>query len=150
VTQGYRWITVDGPFAGDSEQDVQRITAHRTDAVELQMIENLQAHYLIPGTLVQVVQDDAATGMSQIRLGGITRDLWTYTKFLSKRPIEDPYGVIENPENSGLIPTETTGVSQMSGQPEAMPTSSASPTPSTSPTLPIKAKKAMRATNQHQ
>jgi hypothetical protein len=31
-----------------------------------------------------------------------------------------------------------------------MPTSSASPTPSTSPTLPIKAKKAMRATNQHQ
>jgi len=150
VTQGYRWITIDGPFACDSEQDVQRITGHRTDAVELQMIENLQAHYLIPGTLVQVVQDDAATGMSQIRLGGITRDLWTYTRFLSKRPIEDPYGVIENPENSGLIPTETTGVSQMSGQPEAMPTSSASPTPSTSPTLPIKAKKAMRATNQHQ
>jgi hypothetical protein len=150
VTQGYRWITVDGPFACDSEQDVQRITSHRTDAVELQMIENLQAYYLIPGTLVQVVQDDAAAGMSQIRLGGITRDLWTYTKFLSKRPIEDPYGVIENPENSGLITTETTGVSQMSGQPEAMPTSSASPTPSTSPTLPIKAKKAMRATNQHQ
>jgi hypothetical protein len=129
VTQGYRWITVDGPFACDSEQDVQRITGHRTDAVELQMIENLQAYYLIPGTLVQVVQDDAAAGMTQIRLGGITRDLWTYTKFLSKRPIEDPYGVIENPENSGLIPTETTGVSQMSGQPEAMPTSSASPTP---------------------
>ena len=150
VTQGYRWITIDGPFACDSEQDVQRITGHRTDAVELQMIENLQAYYLIPGTLVQVVQDDAATGMSQIRLGGITRDLWTYTRFLSKRPIEDPYGVIENPENSGLIPTETTGVSQMSGQPEAMPTSSASPTPSTSPALPIKARKAMRATNQHQ
>ena len=150
VTQGYRWITVNGPFACDSQQDVQRITGHRTDAVELQMIENLQAYYLIPGTLVQVVKDDAATGMSQIRLGGITRHIWTYTKFLSKRPIEDPYGVIENPENSGLIPTETTGVSQMSGQPEAMPTSSASPTPSTSPTLPIKAKKAMRATNQHQ
>jgi hypothetical protein len=149
VTQGYRWITIDGPFACDSEQDVQRITGHRTDAVELQMIENLQAYYLIPGTLVQVVQDDAATGMSQIRLGGITRDLWTYTKFLSKRPIEDPYGVIENPENSGLIPTATTGVSQMSGQPEAMPTLSASPAPSTSPTDPTEVRKVTRTTNQH-
>jgi hypothetical protein len=141
VTQGYRWVTVDGPFACDSQPDVQRITNHHTDAVELQMIEDLQAYYLVPGTLVQVVQDDAATGMSQIRLGGITRDLWTYTKFLSKRPIEDPYGVIENPENSGLIPTATTGISQMSKQPEAMPTFSASPMPSTSSTLPIKARK---------
>jgi len=69
VTQGYRWITVDGPFACDSEQDVQRITGHRTDAVELQMIENLQAYYLIPGTLVQVVQDDAAAGMTQDSFG---------------------------------------------------------------------------------
>ena len=146
VTQGYRWITVNGPFACDSQQDVQRITGHRTDAVELQMIENLQAYYLIPGTLVQVVKDDAATGMSQIRLGGITRDLWTYTKFLSKRPIEDPYGVIENPQNSGLIPTATTGMSQLPGQPEAMPTDSASPTPSASPTSPTQERDVTRAT----
>jgi len=68
------------------------------------MVENLQAYYVVPGTLVQVVQDDPARGMSKIRFGGITRELWTYTKFLSKRPIEDAYGVIENPENSGLIP----------------------------------------------
>jgi hypothetical protein len=141
AAQGYRWITVNGPFACDSQQDVQRITAHRTDAVELQMIENLQAYYLIPGTLVQVVKEDAAAGMSQIRLGGITRDLWTYTKFLSKRPIEDPYGVIENPQNSGLIPTATTGMSQLPGQPEAMPTLSASPAPSASPTLPTQERK---------
>jgi hypothetical protein len=148
VTQGYRWITIDGPFACDSQADVQRITGHRTDAVELQMIEDLQAYYLIPGTLVQVVQDDAATGMSQIRLGGITRDLWTYTRFLSKRPIEDPYGVIENPQNSGLIPTATTGMSQLPGQPEAMPTLSASPAPSASPSFPTKASKVMKATKQ--
>jgi hypothetical protein len=150
VAQGYRWITVNGPFACDSQQDVQRITAHRTDAVELQMIENLQAYYLIPGTLVQVVKEDAAAGMTQIRLGGITRDLWTYTKFLSKRPIEDPYGVIENPQNSGLIPTATTGMSQLPGQPEAMPTLSASPAPSASPTLPTQERKVPRAMKHRQ
>jgi hypothetical protein len=135
AAQGYRWITVNGPYACPTEQDVQRITIHRTDAVELQMIENLQAYYLIPGTLVQVVQGDPATGMSQIRLEGITSDLWTYTNFLSNRPIEDPYGVIETQENSGLIPTETIGMSQLLDPPEAMPTPSVSPVPSVSPAL---------------
>jgi hypothetical protein len=146
AAQGYRWITVDGPYACPTEQDLQRITSHRTDAVELQMIENLQAYYLIPGTLVQVVKDNPATGMSQIRLGGITSDLWTYTKFLSKRPIADPYGVIENPENSGLIPTATTGMDPVSGQSEATPTLSASPIPSVSPTTHSRSKKIMRET----
>jgi hypothetical protein len=148
VAQGYRWITVDGPYACDSQQDVQRITSHRTDAVELEMIENLQAYYLILGTLVQVVQDDPATGMSQIRLGGITSDLWTYTKFLSKRPVEDPYGVIENPENSGLIPTATTGMSQIPEKSGPMPTFSASLTPSMSPTLPTESRKITREANR--
>jgi hypothetical protein len=151
AVQGYRWITVDGPYACTSQEGVQRITGHRTDAVELQMVENLQAYYLIPGTLVQVVQNDAAKGMSLIRLGGITIDLWTYTKFLSKRPIEDPYGVIENPENSPLIPTATTEMIQLPQQPEAtrtvhsslseLPTFRAGPTPSISPTSPTKSRK---------
>jgi hypothetical protein len=46
--------------------------------------------------------------MSQIRLAGITRDLWTYTKYLSNRPISDPYGIVETPENAGIILTGTT------------------------------------------
>ena len=150
AAQGYRWVTVNGPYACHTEEDVERITAHHTDATELQVVENIQCYYLIPGTIVQVIKEDPARGMSEMRLGSITRPLWTYSRFLSKHPVRDTYGVIETPENSGLIPTETTGVSQMSGQPEAMPTSSASPTPSTSPALPIKARKAMRATNQHQ
>jgi hypothetical protein len=111
VAQGYRWITVDGPYGCPAKEDVPRIADHRTDALELEMVDNLRAYYLIPGTLVQVVQNDPASGESQIRLGGITRDLWTYTKFLSERPIADPYGVIESPENSGLIPTATTDMS---------------------------------------
>jgi hypothetical protein len=133
--QGYRWVTVDGPYACPSQADVRRITGHRTDATELQMVDNLQAYYLITGTLVQVVQDDPATGMSQIRVAGITKGLWTETKFLSKRPIQDPYGIIETPENSGLIPTDTTGMSQLPEQPGAMPVPSVSPSPSASPML---------------
>jgi hypothetical protein len=158
AAQGYRWVTVDGPYACISQEGVQRITGHRTDAVELEMVENLQAYYLIPGTLAQVVQDDAAKGMSKIRLGGITIDLWTYTKFLSKHPVEDPYGIIENPETSGLIATETTEMSQLPEQPDAtsaihsslseQPTFIAGPTPSINPTSPTKARKSTREANQ--
>jgi hypothetical protein len=37
AAQGYRWATVNGPYACTTEQDVQRITAHHTDATELLM-----------------------------------------------------------------------------------------------------------------
>ncbi len=120
----------------------------RTDALELQMVDDLRAYYLIPGTLVQVIKEDPATGTTQVRLGGITKDLWTATKFLSKSPIQDPYGVIETPENSGLISTGTTGVGQMPDQSMAMPSSSVSPTPSVSPMVPTKSKKVRREASQ--
>jgi hypothetical protein len=87
AAQGYRWVIVDGPFACTAEQDVQRIVAHRTDATELQTVENLQCYYLIQGTGVQVIKEDPANGMSQMRLAGINRFLWTYSKFLSKHPV---------------------------------------------------------------
>jgi hypothetical protein len=32
---------------------------------------------------------------SKILLGGITKPLWTYTKFLTARPIRDIYGIID-------------------------------------------------------
>jgi hypothetical protein len=97
--KGYRWVTVNGPYACTTEQKVRRITNNRTDATELQMVEDIEAYYLIPGTIVRVVQSDPATGMSEIQLGGITRVLWTYTKFLGARPMQDTYGVIETPKN---------------------------------------------------
>ena len=150
VTQGYRWINVDGPYACPAREDVQRITNHRTDALELQMVDDLRAYYLIPGTLVQVIKEDPATGTTQVRLGGITKDLWTATKFLSKSPIQDPYGVIETPENSGLISTGTTGVGQMPDQSMAMPSSSVSPTPSVSPMVPTKSRKVTGEASQPQ
>jgi len=103
AAKDFRWVTVNGPYACPTEQDVRRITDDDTDAIELHMVENGSAYYLIPGTLVQVVQDDADSGMSEILVAGITRSLWTYTRFLSAAPVYDTYGIIETPETNGLI-----------------------------------------------
>jgi hypothetical protein len=67
------------------------------------MVEDGGAYYLIPGTLVRVIRDDQAKGISEILLGGITRPLWTYTNFLTARPIHDIYGIVETPDSVGLI-----------------------------------------------
>ena len=103
VKEGYRWVTVDGPYACPTEQEVRQITGDRTDSTELQLVEDGGAYYLIPGTLVRVIQDDPANGMSQIIWGEITRPLWTYTRFLIARPIHDIYGILETPDTGGLF-----------------------------------------------
>jgi hypothetical protein len=103
VAKGYRWVAVNGPYACVTEQDVRQITSDHTDLRELHMVENLRAYYLIPGTLARVIQDDHANGMSEILLAGITRPLWTYTRFLSPRPIRDTYGTVETPDNAGMV-----------------------------------------------
>src|SRR6516162_10918325 len=110
AAHGYRWVTVDGPYACTSEEHTQRIVANRTDATELQVVENIQCYYLIRGAIAQVIKEDPARGMSEMRFGSIITPLWTYTRFLSKRPIKDTYGVIETPQNSGLIPTVDTTI----------------------------------------
>ena len=86
------------------------IDAHHTDATELQVVESIECYYLIPGTIVQLIKEDPARGISEIRLGSITRSLWTYSRFLSKLPVKDTYGVIETPESSGLIPAAETAI----------------------------------------
>jgi hypothetical protein len=103
VTKGYRWVSVHGPYASTTEEGVRRIIAQSADKTELQMVQAQQAYYLIPGTIAQILKEDPAVGMSEIRLGGLTTTLWTYTRFLSRHPIQDIYGTIETPENSGLI-----------------------------------------------
>ena len=103
VAKGYRWVTVNGPYACVTEQEVRQITSDHTDLRESHMVENLQAYYLIPGTLARVIRDDHANGMSEILLAGILTPLWTYTKFLTARPIEDTYGIVETPDNAGLV-----------------------------------------------
>jgi hypothetical protein len=107
--KGYRWVTVNGPYACPSEQEVRQVTGDPTDATELQMVEDGAAYYLIPGTLVKIVRDDPANGMSEILLGGITRPLWTYTNYLTARPIRDTYGIVETPATSGFIDPNDVG-----------------------------------------
>jgi hypothetical protein len=98
----YRWIVVDGPYACHSKEDLRQITKHHTDETELQMVDQLRAYYLVSGTIVQLVQEDSTSGMSQIHFAGVTSNLWTLTRFLSERPVMDPYEVIETPENFRL------------------------------------------------
>ena len=62
AAQGYRWVTVNGPYACKTEQDVERIAAHHTDATELQVVQNIECYYLIPGTIVQVIKEDSSSG----------------------------------------------------------------------------------------
>jgi hypothetical protein len=107
AAKGFRWVTVDGPYGCPSKDDLRQITKNRTDEIELRMVEQLRAYYLIPGGLVRLVQQDAASGMTQIHSAEIVTDLWTLSIFLSKRPIKNTYGEIETPETSGLIRTET-------------------------------------------
>ena len=112
VAQGYRWVAVDGPYACTSKDDLREITRHRTDGIELEMIQGLRAHYLVRGVIVQVVQEDAASGMSEIQILGHPRTFWTLTKFLSKSPIKDTFG--EKFSTSNMIPQEQTGVASPS------------------------------------
>ncbi len=113
AAQGYRWVTVNGPYACETEQDLQRIVAHHSDATELEAVQNIQCYYLIPGTVVQVIDEDPARSMSKIRLGSIIKSLWTYNRFLSKQPVQDTYGSIETPEECGLIPKAETAVTPL-------------------------------------
>jgi hypothetical protein len=107
VAEGYRWVSIDGPYMCSTKEDLHEITRDPCDINELHMVEQLRAYFLIPGALVKVIQEDRSTGMAQIHAAGITINLWTYNKFLSRRPIKDAYAVIETPETSGLIPADT-------------------------------------------
>ena len=142
VAKGYRWATVDGLYACVSKDDVRRMANNPGDEVELKMVEQVKAYFLTPGTIVQVTEEDPGSGLSKIRMAGITVDLWTLTRFLSKHAVKDTYGVIETPETSGLIPTATSAIDAgplptpdfgaipgMSPEPSASPEASASPTP---------------------
>jgi hypothetical protein len=115
VAKGYRWVTVDGPCACAKQQEVRQITSSRADSAELSLVEAGDAYYLVPGTLVRITQDDRVNRMSEILLGGIAKPLWTYTRFLSRSPIRDTYGIVETPDTAGLVdPGDTaTGASAL-------------------------------------
>jgi len=60
--KGYRWVTVDGPYACPSRGDLRQITKNCTEETQLQMIKQHRAYYLIRGDIVKLVREDAASG----------------------------------------------------------------------------------------
>ena len=145
VAAGYRWVTADGLYACVSKDDVSRMVNNPSspagDEVALKMVEEVKAYYLIPGTIAQVIEDDPSSGLSEIRMAGITVDLWTLTRFLTKHAVKDTYGVIETPETSGLIPTAASAIDagpmptpDFSRDAGPTPTPDFSPIPEMSPT----------------
>ena len=97
VAKGYRWVTTDGPFACASKDNVSRITKDQSDANKLRMVSQGGVYYLIRGVIVQVMQEDKASGLSQVHWDGITSNLWMPSKFLSRRPITNILGTISIP-----------------------------------------------------
>ena len=83
VNQGYRWVMVNGPYAYPSKEDAQNGGTGRKSESKQPVVH---AYYLIPGMVVLVVETDSSTGLSRIRAGGISAELWTATKNLSTQP----------------------------------------------------------------
>ena len=104
VAQGYRWVKIDGPYACPTRKDLREVTRNPSKIKSLQMVERLRASFLIEGSLVKVIKEDVNGRMVQIHIAGFTNDLWTYNKFLSRRPVKDVNEVIETPATSGLVP----------------------------------------------
>jgi hypothetical protein len=120
VAKGYRWSSVEGPYACPAKEDARKILARPSSSTDLDQSDRVRAYYLIPGMVVLVLETDASSGLSRIRAGGITADLWTATKYLSSRPIRNTLGVIETPDTVSIV-------SSSSPQPSATPSPLASP-----------------------
>jgi hypothetical protein len=127
AAKGYRWVTIDGPYGCPAKDDLEQIVKKLTDETELQMIKEHRAYYLLRGDIVKLIQEGPASGISRIHVAGITRDLWTPTKFLSKRPVENAFGVVETPETSGLVPIETESITGSLKQEGVTPSTNSTP-----------------------
>jgi hypothetical protein len=111
AAQGYRWSSVSGLHAYRNKDDAKNERSREKNSVSEKV---RYAYYLRPGKIVLVISTDTADGLSEIRMGGITADLWTATKNLSTRPVKNAVGKIETPETAGImLPTAsaTPGVS---------------------------------------
>jgi hypothetical protein len=109
AAQGYRWVSVDGPYACRSKDNLRKITKHPTDDIS-KMVQELGVYYLIQGQIVQTDQEDLAAGMSQIHVPGHAMKVWTMSRFLSREPIRDASGIFETPTTLNMMPNEQMGV----------------------------------------
>ena len=135
AAQGYRWVSVDGPYACRSKDDLRKITGHRTDDIS-KRVQELGVYYLIQGQIVQTDQEDVAAGMSQFHVPGHATKVWTLTRFLSREPIRDASGIFETLTTLNMMPKEQMGF------PIAVPdkTAASSPTPRASASTGVSSK----------
>jgi hypothetical protein len=125
AAKGYRWSLVSGLHAYRNKDDAKN---ERSQREKKSVSEEVRyAYYLRPGKVVLVVATDAADGLSQIRMGGISSDLWTPTKYLSTRPVKNGVGKIETPDMAGILPISNATPGLSSGARPAA-TASLSPT----------------------
>ena len=124
VAQGYRWSLVSGLHAYRNKDDAKNERSRREKKSVSEEVR--YAYYLRPGKVVLVVATDAADGLSQIRMGGISSDLWTPTKYLSTRPVKNSVGKIETPDMAGILPI-TSATPGLSSGARPVATVSASP-----------------------
>ncbi|MGA8657146.1 MAG: hypothetical protein WB586_13455 [Chthoniobacterales bacterium] len=97
VARGYRWSVVHGRVAYVTKEEARSAgSKSKSDSIG-------HGYYLRPGKLVLVVETDAASGLSKIRMSGVASDLWTATKNLSTRPVKNDRGVIESPDSTGPL-----------------------------------------------
>jgi hypothetical protein len=129
--QGYRWVLVNGPYATPNKADAAKLANTESAASNIELQDKTHAYFILPGMIVLVLENDSSTGLSRIRASGIVVDLWTETRYLSKQPMKDSYGVTETPESSGLGPLASPSPSP---SPSASPLLDASPSPSASQT----------------
>jgi hypothetical protein len=47
IRQVPRWVTVDGPFACASKDDLRQMAEERTDNLELKMVEQVRGYFLV-------------------------------------------------------------------------------------------------------
>jgi len=102
AAQGYRWSLVSGLHAYRNKDDAKNERSRRENKSVSEEVR--YAYYLRPGKVVLVVATDTGDGLSQIRMGGISTDLWTPTKYLSARPVKNSVGKIETPGMAGILP----------------------------------------------
>jgi hypothetical protein len=71
AAKGYRWVTVDGPYACPTKEDLQQAVGDLSDETDLKMIKEHRGYYLLKGDIGKLVQDDAPLHISRIHVAGI-------------------------------------------------------------------------------
>jgi hypothetical protein len=125
--QGW-YVHVGGPYAYITKENAKNEGSRFATKSVNETIG--RSYYLRPGKVVLVVETDAASGLSKIRMGGIASDLWTPTKNLTTRPVRNALGEIETPDIASILPILEATASPGSS---AKPAASVSPSPTGAP-----------------